>query len=320
MILLNQKKFILIVVIILIGLLFGVVVGYFVMPKKVNNHLALPSTCVDESEGVPVIISITPSSSSVGTTIEIIGCNLRGFEGDKNIWIVDSKGEKGILYGERDEDFKSIKITLVPQLCRTDESYRGEQCASFLDLIPGDYKIYTTPLGKKSNEVSFTVLDIIDSYGVVDEAWGVPALPPGFMWNLSSEEFSNDKVMGPQGDPIELKGKTYIVKTTGKEPYPDVFSYYAKELYRDWTYSVIDDESREFVAPAADGMRGSVTGALKIRDGHLRAITYSTINSSPSICFDTLGDPHCPVQTYEQRVFISNPTPLNQIPGKAFKG
>jgi hypothetical protein len=154
-----------------VGLLVGGVAGYFFIAKENSEQITSPTTCVDESEGVPVITSIVPLFGPVGTKIEISGCNFNGFEGDKNIWIENSAGVKGILYGERDKygerdnDSKTIKTTLMSPLCQTDVSYKDGPCSHVFDLTSGKYKIYTMPWGKKSNEVNFEVIEskIIES-------------------------------------------------------------------------------------------------------------------------------------------------------------
>jgi hypothetical protein len=117
----------------------------------------LPPTCTDQQEGTPVITSLSSYSGSVGTKLEIKGCNFAGFEGDKNAWIEDSKGVKGILYGETGSTNKLLKVTLKSSLCQEDTSYSGLTCPTFLTLTPGTYKIYTIPWGKKSNEAAFTI-------------------------------------------------------------------------------------------------------------------------------------------------------------------
>lgn len=117
----------------------------------------LPSTCIDQQGAVPVITSISSSSGPVGTKLQIGGCNFNGFEGDLNVWIKNAQGTSGILYSEPGSTAKSMSIILKPQACQTDESYRGMPCASFLNLVPGTYKIYTMPWGNKSNEATFTI-------------------------------------------------------------------------------------------------------------------------------------------------------------------
>src|SRR3989344_1899368 len=152
----------------ILGLLIVVLalaVGYIILQEKpvpavhqiVNN---LPTTCTDASPGdeaVPVITSLSIYSGSVGTSVEIRGCNFAGFEGDKNAWIMNSQGSEGILYGEEGSTSKLIKITLKPSLCQTDTSYSGKPCYEYLNLIPGQYKIYVRPWGKQSNLVNFEI-------------------------------------------------------------------------------------------------------------------------------------------------------------------
>ena len=48
-------------------------------------------------------------------------------------------------------------MKIEDKVCKQDNSYSGKPCTSWLNLIPGTYKIYTMPWGKKSNEVSFTI-------------------------------------------------------------------------------------------------------------------------------------------------------------------
>ncbi len=119
---------------------------------------SLPTTCTDElAEGIPVITSVSSISGPVGTKIEIKGCNFAGFEGDKTVWIQDSEGVKGILAGDPGSTAKLLKLTLRSPLCQKDNSYSGLPCEAWLNLVPGIYKIYTEPWGKRSNEVSFTI-------------------------------------------------------------------------------------------------------------------------------------------------------------------
>jgi hypothetical protein len=117
----------------------------------------LPVSCVDEVEGLPVITSISPESGSVGTTIEIRGCNFSGFEGDKNAWIENGEGVKGILYGESGSTSNLLTLTLKSPLCQTDTSYSGLPCGAELSLSAGTYRIYVTPWGKTSNEAAFVI-------------------------------------------------------------------------------------------------------------------------------------------------------------------
>lgn len=124
---------------------------------------SLPSSCVDQLhgsaqlKGSPVITALSVYSGTVGTKIEIQGCNFAGFEGDKNAWIENAQGQKGLLYGETGSTAKSLKITLKSPLCQKDTSYSGLPCDTWLTLTPGAYKIYTAPWGKESNKVEFTI-------------------------------------------------------------------------------------------------------------------------------------------------------------------
>ncbi|MCX6719517.1 MAG: hypothetical protein NTV36_00160, partial [Candidatus Staskawiczbacteria bacterium] len=116
-----------------------------------------------ENNKTPVIESITSGSGLVGTEIEIKGKNLTGFEGDLNAWMENVNGEKGIMYSEIPYDPKGannvMRFKIEDKLCKTDNSYSGLPCVSFLNVVPGVYKIYTMPWGVKSNVVNFEVTD-----------------------------------------------------------------------------------------------------------------------------------------------------------------
>lgn len=114
-------------------------------------------SCVDELEGTPVITSISTNSGTVDTKIVIKGCNLSGFEWDKNVWIENNQGIKWIIYSETWSTSNLLNITLKSQLCQSDTSYSGLACDSWLTLVPGDYKIYVNPWWKQSNIIDFTV-------------------------------------------------------------------------------------------------------------------------------------------------------------------
>src|SRR3989344_5337789 len=107
----------------------------------------------------PVITSITPSSGPVGTTIEVHGCNFLGFEGDKEIWFTNNKGEKGFLNGQMDAATRAsntiTRVTLEQKLCQIN-SYSGLQCP-LMELVPGVYTVYSNSWGGNSNAVNFTV-------------------------------------------------------------------------------------------------------------------------------------------------------------------
>jgi len=150
-----MKKNIIIIVLVVIA------ICSFVLWEKDSEHnatsLSLPSTCLDQPEGAPVITSLSNYSGSVGMELEINGCNFAGFEGDKNIWLENGLGIKGILFGESDSTNKLIKITLQSPLCQQDTSYSGLPCDDWLDVVSGKYKLYTMPWGNKSNLVDFII-------------------------------------------------------------------------------------------------------------------------------------------------------------------
>ena len=120
---------------------------------------SLPTSCTDEVEGAPVITSISTNSGSVGTSLEIHGCNFAGFEGDKNAWIENSEGVKGILYSESGSTANLLKITLKSPLCQIDNSYSGLPCETQFLLNAGIYQIYVMPWGKTSNKVEFSLVN-----------------------------------------------------------------------------------------------------------------------------------------------------------------
>ncbi len=99
----------------------------------------LPTTCIDASEGIPVITSISTESGSLGTQITLQGCNFSGFEWDKTVWIENGSGITGLLYGESGSTSKQIIFTLQSPICQTDTSYSGLPCPNTLSLTPGNY-------------------------------------------------------------------------------------------------------------------------------------------------------------------------------------
>lgn len=162
----KQKGSANIVLILLVVVLVGAL-GYVILvktPTRVEQPLttspsSLPASCVDKPETRAVITSLSSYSGPVGTKLEIRGCNFAGFEGDKNAWIENSQGVKGILYGEQGSTEKVIKVTLKSPLCSQDNSYSGLSCSSSLQLTPGTYKIWTMPWGDntKSNLATFMI-------------------------------------------------------------------------------------------------------------------------------------------------------------------
>jgi len=116
---------------------------------------ALARICTPSTQ--PSITSISPNPAKIGSAITAVGTNLNGFEGDKNLWIENSAGQKGIIYGARDDSTATIKFTLAGSYCTADTSYSGLPCPSSINIISGTYNIYAVTPSGTSNKVSFTV-------------------------------------------------------------------------------------------------------------------------------------------------------------------
>ena len=114
----------------------------------------------------PLITSINPTSGPVGTIVQIKGKNLSGFEGDLGATFVQANGMKYSLvdkFGDYPKTAGSLIAVVVKEPCEkgttviADYSGKPYTC-EYNPILPGVYKVYTEPWGKKSNEVSFTVL------------------------------------------------------------------------------------------------------------------------------------------------------------------
>lgn len=106
---------------------------------------------------LPTITSVTPTTASIGTYIEIKGTHFSGFEGDKYAWIENTKGEKGIIYNDTGSTDSLIKFKLANKYCTKDNSYSGLPCDSYINIVPGTYNIYVQPWGNISNKVQLIV-------------------------------------------------------------------------------------------------------------------------------------------------------------------
>jgi hypothetical protein len=116
---------------------------------------ALARLCIDSTQ--PSITSILPTPATVGSNIIVTGKNLNGFEGDKNIWIKNGAGQKGIIYGERDNLTTTIKFTLADKYCAVDTSYSGVPCPSYITITPGSYLVFVENQNGISNTLNFKV-------------------------------------------------------------------------------------------------------------------------------------------------------------------
>ena len=118
-------------------------------------------------EGVPVITSISPASGPKGNKVTLTGCNLSGFEGDHNVDLESESGSNVHIVGAgtcqlgRGERGTFIEFT-IKEPCQKGETVYGAysgiaSMCNFVELVPGKYKVSTTPWGEKSNDVYFTL-------------------------------------------------------------------------------------------------------------------------------------------------------------------
>jgi hypothetical protein len=111
-----------------------------------------------------LIVSLMPTSGPIGTELEINGCNLAGFEGDKDVFFERSDGKKIMIEegaGRWDTGISKMKI-IIKEPCKEGEKvvgrYSGEETlCDYVAMTPGVYKVYVEPWGKRSNEVSFVI-------------------------------------------------------------------------------------------------------------------------------------------------------------------
>lgn len=127
----------------------------------------VPTTQPSDS-ATPYIGSITPWSAPIGTIIEIRGSGLVGFEGDVYFFFKRSDGKiarlPGVVSTQTTGDAKGAQTArvVVKEPCQQGQTVYGDysgipaQC-DYVQLTPGIYRVYTTPWGKKSNEVQFTI-------------------------------------------------------------------------------------------------------------------------------------------------------------------
>ena len=135
--------------------------------QRTVNYTSV-STNQSSDYATSYIGSITPWSAPVGTTIEIRGSGLVGFEGDVYFFFKRSDGKiarlSGVVLTQTTGDAVGAQTARVvlKEPCQQGQTVYGDysgipaQC-DYVQLTPGVYKVYTTPWGKNSNEVQFTV-------------------------------------------------------------------------------------------------------------------------------------------------------------------
>ncbi|MDO8559200.1 MAG: hypothetical protein Q7R84_02605, partial [bacterium] len=116
---------------------------------KSDNYFSIQSA--------PIINNVSPQFGPIGTVMELRGNDFSGFEGDLIAIFENTDGVNGVIYGESGSNNNLIKFKLPSSLCQVNVSYSGLPCSALLNLLPGVYKIYVIPWGKKSNEVLFTI-------------------------------------------------------------------------------------------------------------------------------------------------------------------
>lgn len=129
------------------------------IPSQTPTPTGLPAVCKDQADlekDAPIIFFLSQQSGTSGAELEISGCNFNGFEGDLNARIENLQGAKGLLRGQPGSTPRLLKVKLENKLCQMDTSYSGLPCTEWLELIPGNYKIYVEIL-KKSNEMPFEI-------------------------------------------------------------------------------------------------------------------------------------------------------------------
>ena len=131
---------------------FDQIVATFKIPEA-------PIADETESEPAPIISSIIPISGKVGTSVEIKGENLNGFEGDTYLYFVKGNGESGSITASSylPEGATSLTFTVPQKMCTKNMGESDLPCPSYMVVTPGKYKVYAYPWGRESNEVEFVV-------------------------------------------------------------------------------------------------------------------------------------------------------------------
>lgn len=126
-------------------------------PKENVALNTFPTSCTNETEGVPVITGVSTDHTKIGEIIKIDGCNFSGFEGDTDVWIQNTSGEKGFIKSEPSSSAKSVTFKIQNSFCKKNTSYSGEPCDDYLEITKGTYIFYASAWGKKSQDVMMVV-------------------------------------------------------------------------------------------------------------------------------------------------------------------
>lgn len=211
---------------------------YYILRSLKFDQPAAPGTGDNQT---PYIGSVSPSSASVGSTIEVRGSGLTGFEGDIYFFFERADGKIARLPGsistQMNGDAAGAQTAriLLKEPCQQGQTvyadYSGfSSICDYVQLTPGTYKIYTQPWGKMSNKVQFTIVanpaspvSSLNTY--TDSSFGFSFLYPS-AWQVSkqgnvislatAEPHTNPatitEVSGSQADDSTGKWGTYIIK------------------------------------------------------------------------------------------------------------
>jgi hypothetical protein len=102
----------------------------------------------------PRISSLSIYSGTIGTEIVINGFGFASH--DTLVWF-DNGSQRGLLWGGMPSSDNFITVKLEEQLCQKYTGGSGLPCPSYMNVVPGKYKIYIENLNGKSNAVDFTV-------------------------------------------------------------------------------------------------------------------------------------------------------------------
>lgn len=109
------------------------------------------------TSSTPYINSITPSSGVFGTTVEILGSNLTGVEGDVYFYFERADGNKIRLSGIASGKIINTSSLQSMEVVVTEPCQFGQTVCVPVQLTTGTYKVYAEPRGVKSNVVDFTI-------------------------------------------------------------------------------------------------------------------------------------------------------------------
>jgi|GEM_PF-5309655 len=162
----------------------------------------------------PYIGSITPPSAPVGTTLEIRGTGLVGFEGDVYFFFERSDGKvarlKGVVLTQATGEAIGAQTArvILKEPCQQGETVYGEYSGipapcDYVQLTPGVYKVYTTPWGKRSNAVAFTITQPV---GV--DASPSPSLIQSSEWGVQFKKETDWDITEQSRDAVVLKKRS----------------------------------------------------------------------------------------------------------------